>query len=165
MLSLPSLILVCNTIPSKWMKIPRILCTFATPFRLYRYCHLPMGVSESPDISMEIMTQLFANIPNIECYMDDIGCFSNAWKSHIQLLSALLSRLQEQGFTINPLKCKWAVKEIDFPGHWMTPTSIKPWHKKVDAIHLPLSRSFVHLLASSIIIVTCGHGTCIYLCL
>ena len=110
------------------------LCTFVTPFRLYRYCRLPMGVSESPDISTEIMTQLFVDIPDIECYMDDIGCFSNDWKSHIQLLTAVLSRLQEQGFTINPLKCKWVVKEIDFLGHWMTPTGIKPWHKKVDAI-------------------------------
>ena len=66
--------------------------------------------------------------------MDDIGCFSNDWKSHIQLLTAVLSHLQEQGFTINPVKCKWAVKEIDFLGHWMTPTGIKPWRKKVDAI-------------------------------
>ena len=110
------------------------LCTFVTPFRLYRYCHLPMGVSELPDISTEIMTQLFANIPDIECYKDDIGCFSNDWKSHIQLLTTVLSCLQEQGFTINPLKCEWAVKEIDFLGHWMTPTGINPWCKKVDAI-------------------------------
>ena len=48
------------------------LCTFATPFGLYRYCHLPMGISGLPDISTEIMTQLFADIPDIECYMDDI---------------------------------------------------------------------------------------------
>ena len=79
------------------------LCTFATPFGLYRYCRLPMCVSESQDISTEIMTQLFADIPDIECYMDEIGCFSNDWKSHIQLLTTVLSRLQEQGFNINPL--------------------------------------------------------------
>ena len=120
--------------PFKMDEDSKNLCTFATPFGLYRYCHLPMGISELPDISMEIMTQLFANIPDIECYMDDIGCFSNDWKSHIQLLTTVLSRLQEQAFTINPLKCEWAVKEIDFLGHWMTPTSIKPWNKKVDAI-------------------------------
>ena len=33
----------------------RNLCTFATPFGLYCYCRLPMGVSESLDISTEIM--------------------------------------------------------------------------------------------------------------
>ena len=36
----------------------RDLCTFATPFGLYHYCRLPMGVSESPDISTEIMTEV-----------------------------------------------------------------------------------------------------------
>ena len=66
--------------------------------------------------------------------MDDNGCFSNDWKLHVQLLTAVLSCLQEQGFTINLLRCKWAVKEIDFLGHWMTSTGIKPWCKKVGAI-------------------------------
>ena len=133
MLSLQNLILVCNTIHSKWTRSPRICVLLQHPSDYIGIVVFPW-VSELPDISTEIMTQLFADIPDIECYMDDIGCFSNDWKSHIQLLTSVLSRPQEQGFTINPLKCEWAVKEIDFLGNWMTPTGIKPWHKKVDAI-------------------------------
>ena len=112
----------------------RNLCTFATPFGLYRYCRLPMGVSESPDIATEMMHSVLDDIDGIEFYMDDIGVFTTTWPDHLSLLSTVLGRLEDVGFTINPLKCEWAVQETDFLGHWLTPNGIKPWRKKVDAI-------------------------------
>ena len=112
----------------------RNLCTFATPFGLYRYCRLPMGVSESPDIATENMHVVLDGIEDIEFYMDDIGAFSNSWDAHLSLLSLVLTRLQDVGFTINPLKCEWAVQETDFLDHWLTPEGVKPWRKKIEAI-------------------------------
>ena len=112
----------------------RNLCTIATPFGLYRYCRLPMGVSEAPDIATEIMHDTFADMDDVEFYMDDIGCFSDSWNEHLQQIKIVLQCLQSVGFTINPLKCEWAVEETDFLGHWLTPTGIKPWKKKIDAV-------------------------------
>ena len=110
------------------------LCTIATPFSLYCYCHLPMGISTSPDIGQEIMEHVLALIEDIKIYINDIACFSNAWHDHMNLLKVILERLEANGFCINPLKCKWAVQETDFLSHWLTPTGIKPWLKKVDSI-------------------------------
>ena len=110
------------------------LCTIATPFGLYRYARLPMGVSQSPDIAQQIMEEVLRGIDGVECYIDDLALFSDNWEDHKRLVKEVLDRLQEAGFTINPRKCEWAVEETDFLGHWLTPSGIKPWQKKVDAI-------------------------------
>ena len=104
----------------------RDIYTFATPFCLYRYCHLPMGISESPDISAEIMTQVLDRL-DVGFYMDDIAIVSQTRDERIDLLQQVLQRLQNTGFTINPMKFEWAVEETDFLGHWMTPDGIKSW--------------------------------------
>ena len=110
------------------------LCTIATPFGLYRYARLPMGVSTSPDMAQEIMEQVLSNLEDTEVYLDDIAVFSSQFDSHISLLEKILQRLQDNGFSVNPLKCAWAVHETDFLGHWLTPQGIKPYYKKVNAI-------------------------------
>ena len=110
------------------------LCTIATPFGLYHYAHLPMGVSMSPDMAQEIMEQVLSNLKDTEVYLDDIATFSSDFDSHISLLEMILQRLQDIDFSVNPLKCEWAVQETDFLGHWLMSNGIKPYYNKVNTI-------------------------------
>ena len=60
------------------------LCVISTPFGLYKYKRLPMGIKQSSDIAQEVMENLLRDIDDVEIYIDDIGCFSSTFSSHIQ---------------------------------------------------------------------------------
>ena len=112
------------------------LCTVATPFGNYRYNRVPMGLKISPAFAQAKMEQCLRDIEEADVYIDDIAIFDDDWKSHMKSLDLVLTRLEENGFTINPLKCQFVCEngESDFLGYWMTPTGVKPWSKKIEAI-------------------------------
>ena len=110
------------------------LCTINTPYGLYRYRVLPLGVAQSPDFCQETMEHVLQGVMDADVYIDDIGCFGKLWQQHLQVLEQVMTRLQDNGFSVNPRKCEWAVQETNFLGYWLTPTGLKPWRKKIDAI-------------------------------
>jgi hypothetical protein len=110
------------------------LCTIATPFGKFKYNRLPMGLKCSPDFAWEVMENIFQEVKDAEVYIYDIGAFSNSWDEHMALLSKILTLLQDNGLTAKPLKCEWALKEMDWLGCLLTPMGLKSWRKKIDAV-------------------------------
>jgi hypothetical protein len=93
-----------------------------------------MGCKVSPDLAQFYIEQALKGL-DVEVYIDDCGIWTKGtFEEHLALVDKVLERLAANGFKCNPLKCEWAVQETDFLGYWMTPTGIRPWRKKVDAI-------------------------------
>ena len=104
----------------------------------------------------------FQGISEVECFIDDIGLFTGKrFDHHLSLLAQVFLRLEQSGFTVNPLKCAWAVQSTTYLGFLLTTDGIKPLPNKIEAIsrisrpstttHV---RSFVGLINS--IIKICG---------
>ena len=110
------------------------ICTINTPYGLYRYRVLPLGVVQSPDFCQETMEHVLQGIMDADVYINDIGCFGKSWAQHLQVLEQVMTRLQDNGFSVKPRKCEWAVQETDILGYWLTLTGLKPWCRKIDAI-------------------------------
>jgi hypothetical protein len=66
------------------------------------------------------MENVLSDIEVANVYIDDVGAFSSDWDQYVNLLATILRQFCENGFTVNPLKCEWAVKETELLGYWLT---------------------------------------------
>ena len=97
------------------------LCVISTPYGLYKYKRLPMGITDSQSFFQPVMHPLFSDLPNVECFIYDIGIFSlGSYPDHLSQIRQVLLRLERNGFTVNPLKCDWAVQTTEYLGFLLT---------------------------------------------
>jgi hypothetical protein len=63
------------------------LCVISTVYGNYRYRRAPMGMRNSPAFAQSIIKDTLRDIDGLEVYIDDVGVWSNDWKSHVEVLS------------------------------------------------------------------------------
>src|SRR3569833_1949864 len=89
---------------------------FTTPFGLYEWIVLPMGLTNSPATFQNVMNRIFQDYVDkfVVVYLDDIMVFSDNMEEHQQHLRLVLDRLRQYGLTVKPKKCDWAKTEVKF---------------------------------------------------
>lgn len=94
-----------------------------------------------------------AGLDGVVVYLDDVMVTGRTQKEHDERLHALLARLKEYGILLNEEKCLYNVPKIEFVGHELSSTGIRPTENRIEAIkafraprNLSELRSFLGLI-------------------
>jgi hypothetical protein len=96
------------------------------PFGLFQYVFMPFGLMNAAQTFQRLMDRLFGHFPFEFTYLDDHLIASRTMEEHMQHLAKFFQVLQDNGLTINPNKCTFAVTEVKFLGHMVSETGIVP---------------------------------------
>lgn len=110
------------------------LLTINTHRGLFRFLRLPFGLSSAPSIFQNIMDQMLVGIKGVVCYLDDILIYGKDRHECSQRLDQVLERFNDFNVRVNSKKCKFFVDTIDFLGHVISSTGIKPNPEKTKAV-------------------------------
>jgi hypothetical protein len=102
-----------------------------TPFE---YLFMPFGLMNAAQTFQRLMDRLFGHLPFVFTYLDDHLIASATLEEHMQHLAMFFQVLQENGLTINPSKCTFAVSSVKFLGHMVDGNGIVPLPRHLQAI-------------------------------
>ncbi|CAF4432119.1 unnamed protein product [Rotaria sp. Silwood2] len=108
---------------------------FITPFGLFQFNVLPMGLKNSPPTFQKVMTDTLKNCrPFSLVYLDDIIVYSKSYEEHLDHLKQVFTVLNDKNFVLNPPKCEILMQRINYLGHTIDKDTIKPMIEKIEAI-------------------------------
>ena len=85
------------------------LCMLVFPWGKYEMQCLLMGLSNSPDIFQEKMSELFADLETVRAYIDDLLVITKgSYDHHLEEVGKVLAQLRKAGLKVNARKLFFA---------------------------------------------------------
>ena len=141
------------------------LTAFGTPFRVFEWNVLPMGVNVGPAVYQEMVQHVTRNCPSPQPYIDDIMSSNGKeildpqkttlaekqepqtlhkyFEAHTEKRCALFDALAATQLTVKPEKCHLFKKRVQYVGHILQSGQIFPSPAKTEAVakwdHRPIT--------------------------
>ncbi|XP_069987670.1 retrovirus-related Pol polyprotein from transposon 297 [Penaeus vannamei] len=117
-------------------KDSRPLTTFSTPQGHFQFKSMPFGFRNSPMTFSHLMSIIMAGMigNTVFLYLDDLLVVSKNTQEHESKLRKIFQRLTDAGLTINPKKCTFFQKKINYLGHTVDSNGISPNSAKIEDI-------------------------------
>ena len=122
-----------------------LLCSFSTPFGIYKFKKLPFGISSAPELFQYLTDQIFGDTGGI-VYFDDVLVAGTDEVDHDQKMSRVMSKAVSEGVRFNPEKIQYRKSEVMFLGLLWSKNQIKidPGRTAaIQALKAPTSRQML----------------------
>ena len=141
--------------------------------KAYRFIRVPFGLKMATIFMQRIMEDLFADMPGVKIFVDDIIILSHTKEQHYEDCCEVFRRLRNAGLRFNTKKCKFAWYKLDFLGRQVskqcmtitdkyreklincekpvTVKDMKSWYGKVGwvRVHLPMIAVHMRVLSQA----------------
>ena len=109
------------------------LTAMTTPFRLYEWLAMSMGLKNSPPIHQHCMVAALQHLIGKIChvYLDDIIIWSDSVVEHTKHIDLVMKALAVAKPHLNPAKWAFYLLEVDFLGHHISARGMEPNSSKV----------------------------------
>lgn len=109
---------------------------FSTTDGHYHFNRMPFGLKNAPATFQRMMDTALRGLIGKNCfvYLDDIIIFGKTLEEHNDNLSKLFKRLRDTGLKLQADKCEFLKPELEYLGHLITASGIKPNPAKLSAI-------------------------------
>ena len=119
-------------IPLDKLSIPKT--AFNSPFRKFEYVKVPFGLAQTLAYFQELMTGILKDFPFTIAYLDDIIIFSKTPQELLSHIRMVFEQLKSANLSMKKSKCNFFSKEIQYLGHILSATGIRPLPAKPQAI-------------------------------
>ena len=114
----------------------RHFTAFTTPWDLYEWLRIPMGLSNAPPCFQRFMNDCLVGLRDLICipYLDDILCYGKTFNEALENLRAVLRRLKQYGIKLRSEKCVFFNPEVKYLGKIISEKGYRDDPSKIEAI-------------------------------
>jgi transposase InsO family protein len=107
---------------------------FSTPYGHFEWKVLVMGLTNAPATFMKVMNKVFAHLPFVLVYLDDVLCMSDSSEEHLAHLEQVLQLLRKHRLYAKLSKCDFFKEQIKYLGHILSKDGVRPDPDKVKSL-------------------------------
>ena len=114
----------------------RPVTAFSTTKKHYQFRNLSFGLANAPAAFQRAMNTVLSEFPKekVLVFIDDILIVSESVEEHMELVDAVLRKLEEVGVKVKISKCEWFEREVEFLGHKVSETGIRKSEKFIKKV-------------------------------